>query len=89
MHEEWLARGVPTAWRKCTRCAKKKLMNSDNFTSKPKNYLGLSYQCKGLRPRKTRGEKEWLKNHARYARKFMMMSNLTLPLSAVSGLALH
>ena len=46
MHEEWLARGVPTAWRKCTRCAKKKLMNSDNFTSKPKNYLGLSYQCK-------------------------------------------
>lgn len=46
MHEEWLARGVPTAWRKCTRCAKKKLMNSDNFTSKPKNYMGLSYQCK-------------------------------------------
>jgi hypothetical protein len=46
MDEEWAARSNPHAWRKCNECGVNKLANSDNYTSKPKNYGGLSYRCK-------------------------------------------
>ena len=46
MDEEWHARNDRLAWRRCTDCGKNKLANTNNFTSKPKNYGGLSYRCK-------------------------------------------
>lgn len=46
MDEEWAARDNPHAWRRCSECGANKLANNDNYTSKPKNYGGLSYRCK-------------------------------------------
>lgn len=57
MDQEYLARNAPHEWRKCTRCGERKLMTVDNFTVKPKNYGGLSYQCK-ICDRERRKEKK-------------------------------
>lgn len=44
--EEWQKKDQPAAWKVCTKCGKRKLANSDNFTKKKSNKDGFNSRCK-------------------------------------------